>query len=222
MNKPTITVGGEQKLRILKIEAAPVTADWGLQRNAVNLVLHVMTDDLGEDFQGFFIDKNNEKLGRYPGAIGRVKASEWAFSNFSNETFSTTTEEGISRFLKSLLYVGGKKQWYDDNVELYPDYNAFIEAINKEKVLKNIFFEMTIGGRGYMSGKFTNYDLYLPKCGKEEYPFILWGDKEAKSSLLKYNPTFHMIPPKEGGTASVAKPAPKAEPANAFNDDLPF
>lgn len=222
----TITVGGEQKLRILKIEAVPVP--WDNDNNQVNLVLDVMTEDLGDDFEGFFIDYKDQSKGRYPGQIGRVRASEWAFSNFSNEKFSTTTEEGIGRFLKSLLYTSGKKQWYDDNIDLYPEYNGLIAAINKEKVLKNIYFEMTIGGRGYVDKNgYTKYDLYLPKCSKEEYPYILWGDDEAKSSLLKYNPQYHMIPPKEGAGNNKKQGATSSKPAaekvaNEYNDDLPF
>jgi len=47
--------------------------------DAYNLMLDCEGVDLGADFEGFFIDKDNEGAGRHTGQVGRVRASQWAF-----------------------------------------------------------------------------------------------------------------------------------------------
>ena len=67
---------GNQVCQIYSVELKPST----FKEGGYDLLLNMVGPDLGDEFQGFFIDKNNESLGRHKGQVGRVKATEWLFA----------------------------------------------------------------------------------------------------------------------------------------------
>ena len=46
-----------------------------------HLVLILEGAPIEKDFEGFWIDKNDESLGKHAGQVGDVKASEWAYAD---------------------------------------------------------------------------------------------------------------------------------------------
>jgi hypothetical protein len=70
---------------------------------ALNIMLDLEGEDLGEAFQGFFIDKNNETLGRHKGKVGKVKATEWAFADGETKSkVPVSRDKEMMKFLKQL------------------------------------------------------------------------------------------------------------------------
>ena len=69
---------------------------------ACNLVLYLEGPDLGKEFEGFFLNKEDESLGRYKGAVSRIKASDWPFSdNTTKGGVEILRDNEILKFLKS-------------------------------------------------------------------------------------------------------------------------
>ena len=51
------------------------------KEGAYNLNIHLETEDMGSDFEGFLVDKDNPDGPRYKGQIGKVRFSEWPYSD---------------------------------------------------------------------------------------------------------------------------------------------
>lgn len=172
---------------------------------AYDLILHLEGVDLGDDFEGFFIDKDNESLGRHKGQIGRVRASQFSFSDGQTKDGRKISRDlTILAFLKDLAKELGKVD------ELSEIQAATIEEYVPAAALilrGEDFIEYTIGGREWVDQKnYTNYDLYLPKFAGGKKPFVAEGN-EAK--LITYDAAVHIIKKKE------SKPVEKFESKTA-------
>ena len=74
---PKLIQPGNVVCKINSLELEP----FKFKQGGYHLILNLEGPDLGKDFEGFFVDKNNESLGRHKGQVGQVKAGEWAFAD---------------------------------------------------------------------------------------------------------------------------------------------
>lgn len=156
---------GNTEVRINKITLDQTPYD----SEAWNVNLHVETQPVGGEFEGFFKNKDNESEGRYAGQIGRVRMGPFPYKD-------TTLPSGreISRdqeILKGMIFLGevlGKRDQLDsieaDTIE------TFITQCNK-LFSNSDFFNVCLASREWENKEgYINNDLYLPKLSRNGVP----------------------------------------------------
>ena len=185
--KPVLEPGNhEVKINSITLDQTPYDAD------SYNIHLHVETQPVGGDFEGFFRDYNNQSLGRYDGQVGRVRISPFPFKD-------TTLPSGreISRdqeILKHMITLAETLDMRDglDSIEA-ETIEKFMTECNTlftgEKGSK--FINMCIGGREWENKEgYVNNDLFLPRISKDG---IAMEAVDAENSrLLKFDRAMHV------------------------------
>lgn len=158
-------------------------------KDAYHVVLQLEGQDLGPDYEGFYLDKNKPELGRHKGQNGRVKAGISPFAWKTKSGAKIDRDRNISIFIKNLCTA----LKYDGDIE-GETVEAFIENFNKIKPFDGKFLRMCICGREYQNRQgYTNYDLYLPFWNKDGVAFELESVPEAESKVFKFNPEVHIM-----------------------------
>ena len=154
--------------------------------NGLELVLSLEGPDMGKDFEGFFIDKNNESLGRHKGQVGQVKAAEWAFADaVTKGGTAVNRDQEIIRFLTRLCVALDIPKWLDEQDDKYDTIEELVAAFNTERPFAGKVIEYCIAGKEYLKGGYSNYDLFLPKVTKAGYPF-------GKTGVVTFNEAEHI------------------------------
>lgn len=158
----------------------------------LHVLLHVVGPDLEDGFEGFWVDKNDESLGRFKGQVGRVKASEWAFADGTTKSGIVVHRDNeILRFLKTLCVELGVPNWVEEQDAKYPTIEAIVEAFDNAKLFANKELNVCIGGKEYLNKEgYTNYDMFFPKPSKQGVPFEAVGKKISK--VLTFNESEHV------------------------------
>jgi len=168
---PKILQPGNTVCTIHTVTLQPVTLKDKV--GAMHLVLSMEGPDLGTDFEGFFIDKANESLGRYKGQIGNVKAGEWFFSDGETKggtIISRDTE--ILKFMKNLCVALDIVSWLDAQDNKFNTIEELIQAFNTDKPFLGKSMEYCLCGKEYLNKQgYINYELFLPKYTKTDVPF---------------------------------------------------
>lgn len=157
------------------------------KEGAYNIILSLEGPDMGKDFEGFMIDKNNESKGRHKGQVGNVKASEWAYAD------STTTkgividrDQEMLKFLKNFCTALGCGDWLLDQDGKHDTIESLFKGFDKDQPFKGKAIEFCIGGKEYTNKNgYTAYDLFLPKYSKAGAPYGV-------SKVVKYNEAEHV------------------------------
>jgi hypothetical protein len=159
---------GNVTLKINKLELE----DFSFIEGAKHLLLHVETEPI-EGFEGFYIDKDNESLGRHAGQVGKVKASMYAFADgVTKGGIKIERDRSLMIFLKSLCNNLGISSWFDSQDDLHATIDDFVIAFNKSAPFKDIYLNFCVAGREYIDKNgYTNYNLYLPKADKGKYAY---------------------------------------------------
>lgn len=186
----------EPGTNLCKINNVTIEA-FKFKEGAYNVMLHLEGEDLGDDFQGFFIDKNNESLGRHRGKVGVVKATEWAFADGETKSgVPVSRDKEMLKYLKQLCTSLGCMKWFDAQDEKHPTIESMYTTFNKDKPFKEEFFRFCIGGKEYTNrGGYKAFELFLPKYSKEGVP--IEKDSVQISKLVKYNEADHIRRKKE-------------------------
>jgi len=188
---------GNQVCVINSIEFKPFT----LREGAYEILLHMMGPDLGPDFQGFFIDKNNESLGLHKGQVARVKATEWAFSDGETKTkIKISRDTEILKWLNSFCEAIGKKDWLTAQDNKHDSIESLVNAFILDAPYAGLEVNYCIAGKEYESKGYINYDLFLPKFTKAGAPFEIVG--VSKNKLVVFNEATHLVKKKVTVVAS--------------------
>ena len=180
---------GNHKLKInsITLDQTPYDAE------SYNIHLHVETEPVGGDFEGFFRDYNNQSLGRYEGQVGRIRISPFPFKD-------TTLPSGreIQRdqeILKHMITLGETLDMRDEldsiNAETIEDFmkecnNLFTQSEKGSKLLN-----MCVGGREWENKEgYVNNDLFLPRISKDGIP--MEGLDKENSRLLQFDRAVHV------------------------------
>lgn len=149
------------------------------KKNGYFLVLNIETEKLGDDFEGFLIDPNDESKGRYEGQVGKIKMSSFAFQDTKLKSgVEIIRDNEIIKQLIRLTEETNTYEWLASKDEKLESIEQLIEEFNKENPLKDIFLYFVIGGRGYHNKQgYVAYDLHLPKFTNEGKLFSMNEDE---------------------------------------------
>ena len=197
--RPVIGVGN-QKVKINSITFDQTPYD----REAYNVVLHVESEPVGGEFEGFLVDSNNPNGARYKGQVGRVRLSPYPFKDAtlpSGREVSRDTE-----VLKAMIYLSevlGKRNELD-SIEA----NTIEEFMDSaDKVLSgDTFINACIGGREWENKEgYINYDLFLPRNSRDGV--ALEALDTENSRLFKFSKEEHVRELKKTQSTSSFEPA---------------
>ena len=156
---------------------------------AWNVNLHVETQPVEGEFEGFFRNKDNESKGRYEGQIGRVRMGPFPYKD---TTLSSGRE--ISRdqeILKGMIFLGevlGKRDELDsieaDTIEVFiTECNTLFSNSN--------FFNACLASREWENKEgYINNDLYLPKLSRNGIPMEALDTENSR--LINFDPALHV------------------------------
>lgn len=170
-------------------------------KGAYNVILNIEGQDMGADFEGFFIDKDKPNLGRHKGQVGRVKAGEYAFADGTTKSgIVIKRDDEILKFINNICKELGLT-WLDDADGKYETIEALVKAFNNEKPYKGMWLNFCLGGKEYQNKEgYTNFDLFLPKYTKGRVAFEK-VDKPG-SKMMEFNETEHIRKAKVKDVAS--------------------
>ena len=182
--KPVLDPGNHVvKINSITLDQTPYDAD------SYNIHLHVETEPVGGDFEGFFRDYNDQSQGRYEGQIGRVRISPFPFKD---STLPSGRE--ISRdqeIFKHMITLAETLDMRDglDSIEAETIESFMTECNNLMGNSK--LMNMCIGGREWENKEgYINNDLFLPRISKDGIAMEA-VDKE-NSRLLKFEREVHV------------------------------
>ncbi len=188
------------------------------------LVLKLMLEgpDLGNNFEGFFIDPANQELGRHKGQIGNITASQYSFKDGSFGGRKIERDVEILKFISAL----GKALGKDEAVnELEAEtIEAYIDLAAQVLVSETSWLYWTLGGREYEKGGYTNYSLFLVK---NDYRQKKYAFGPAEEDVVKFDPEKHIVKKKKESVETVHEfEAPSTEdftiPESGIDDDFTF
>lgn len=175
---------GNVTAKILKLSLQPQKSN----PDNEYLVLHVETEPIGGDFEGFWYDPNNQALGRAKGQVGRVRFSQYAYTDGvtktgrkKNKIFDMVAD--IAR-LADALGVRAELNAIEGDEK---NFAKFID--DASKVLNNgKYLYMCVGGSAYMNREgMKDYVLNLPKYSREYVGFEPAGTTPSKVAVFDYN-----------------------------------
>ncbi len=177
--KPVMGVGNQKvKINSISFDQTPYDAD------AYNIVLHVETEPVKGEFQGFLKDVNNPNGPRYDGQVGRVRYSPYPYKDAtlpSGREISRDTE--VLKAMVFLSEVLNKREQLDaieaDTIE------TFMVKVN-QAFQNSDYINACVGGREWENKEgYINNDLFLPRISKDGVPLEA-VDKES-SRMLQFD-----------------------------------
>jgi hypothetical protein len=183
----TISPGNVQaKLNGLTLENPSFKPD------SIFVILALETVAPSEDFEGFFIDKDDESKGRYAGQVGRVKATEWPFADGTTKSgYEVSQLNDMKAFIKQLCDALSCADWLIAQNNKHETIESLYQQFDKDKPFVGKYINWCIAGKEYQNKSgYTAHDLFLPKFTKDGVPFE--AKDVAKSKLITFNSADHI------------------------------
>jgi hypothetical protein len=211
-NVPKNLLPGTQEARIIRALLESPAYD----SNASYVVLELEGPDMGADFEGFLIDKNDVEGPRYKGQVGRVKSARYPYSDGTTKTGRPVyKDQGVARFIASLCFELGpdainwmqtSNEKFDSIEELVEDFNNMLQISG----LTNNYYNFVISAKEYIKDGYTRNDMFFPKYEKGK---VFIEKKDANpSKLINFDPNLHII-------KAEVKPASNFESASGVTSD---
>jgi hypothetical protein len=201
--KPVIGTGNHKvKINSISFDKTPYDA------NAYNIILHVETEPITGDFQGFLKDMNKPDGPRYEGQVGKVRYSPYPYKDTtlpSGKEISRDTE-----VMKAMIFLA---EALDKRAGLDAIQANTIEEwmVKCDKLLSGpTYVNVCLGAREWENTEgYVNNDLYLPKISKEGVPVEALDVEKSKLLIFDSNNTNHLrkIDKKNSPTTSQFEPA---------------
>ena len=192
------------------------------KKGAFNLLLNVEGPDMGEEFEGFYIDNDDHSLGRYDGPVGTVKTTKWYYADGETRNGDPVNRDmEIMKFLKKLCIRAGEEAWFAAIDGKYNTIEEMVNGINKSKVFKNKWFKICTAGREYpkKDSKFVGVDLFLPYDKGGKVSFELANTENSK--LLTYNESEMLEKYEDTETVNGFGSDTEEVSSDSFMDDAP-
>jgi hypothetical protein len=187
----------------------------GYNPGSKHLVLHLESEPVEGDFEGFLIDKDNPSAGRYQGQVGRVKYSRYAFEDGTTKSgYKKDRNIDCARAILELAKALSVAPQVNEIVVNIPD-NRDMELTEFVKQARAIliragYMNFCIGGREWTNKNgYTEYDLFLPY---EKGKIAFEKTDLVTGKLLSYDADKHIIAQKE------SKPVTNFEPVSSDFD----
>tara|TARA_R110000787_G_scaffold124466_2_gene235466 strand:+ start:211 stop:885 length:675 start_codon:yes stop_codon:yes gene_type:complete len=208
--KPVIGPGNNVvKINSITFDVTPYAAD------AFNIMLHVESQPMDGEFQGFLVDANNPNGPRYQGQVGRIRFAPYPYKDAILPNGSEISRD--TEVMKAMIFLS---EQLDKRKELDAIQANTIEDFMSQcgAVLSGpTYLNMCFGTREWENKEgYVNNDLYLPKLSKAGVPIEALGVENSR--LITYNPS-----DKTHYRALVKKdvlPTSGFEPASATGDDF--
>ena len=105
--RPVIGVGNQKvKINSITFDQTPYDKD------AYNVVLHVESEPVGGEFEGFLVDPNDANGPRYKGQVGRIRLSPYPFKDATLPSGREVKRD--TEVLKSMIYLSEVLNKRDD------------------------------------------------------------------------------------------------------------
>lgn len=226
---------GVQKCRILSIDAYEKQYKNDTEPRLI-LTLKLEGERPNAEFEGFYIDKDNPKLGRHDGPTANVSANPFDFKDNKVEDKNNggyiAKEMLCARFLQRLCQELANSNWVSDNMGVHKDFASFIAAFNKENPLKDVYAYYVIEGTKYIkdNGYAAFKYLKVSYADKADNALGLRPYSLDQTKLIPFNPAKHIYDQTGGasltsfsGNATPAAPIAKEEaPKFAEESDIDF
>jgi hypothetical protein len=173
----------------IKLEAPPYNKD------AYSIVLGLEGPDMGEGFEGFFINKEDESLGRHKGQVAFVKMSQYAYADGTTKTgIKIDRNMELVRALKNLCSATGCSDWLEAENNKHETIESLFEKFASDKPFAGSTIRCCIAGKEYQNNKgYTNFDLFFAKPGRGQYAYESATTPVAVSKVIEFNPDTHII-----------------------------
>tara|TARA_R110001632_G_scaffold28786_3_gene76644 strand:- start:948 stop:1622 length:675 start_codon:yes stop_codon:yes gene_type:complete len=201
--KPVIGPGNNLvKINSITFDKTPYDAE------AYNIMLHVESEPMTGEFQGFLKDVNNPDGDRYEGQVGRVRFSPYPYKDTTLANGSEISRDNeVMKSMISLSEQLGKRTELDAiQANTIEDFMLKCNSIFSGPVYLNMCF----GTREWENKEgYVNNDLYLPKMSKNGIPIEALGVENSK--LLTYDTSnknhYRPIVKKDVPTTNAFEPA---------------
>lgn len=184
---PKLLQPGNNICKIYKVELKPFT----LKPGGYELILNMEGPDLGSDFEGFFLNKNDPSGGRHAGQIASVKSTEWAYADAVTKggvVIKRDTE--IMKFIMNLCKAIDAEAWWKSTDDRFENIEDLVRAFDTEAPWKDKWMNVCLAGKEYMKDSYTNHALFLPKFSRDGAPFEKAGVTPSK--VVKFNSAEHI------------------------------
>lgn len=166
--------------------------DYTFKPGGLQVILHCESEDLGSDFEGFFIDKNNESLGRHKGQVGKVRSAEYAYADgVTKSGIQVSRDSDILKLMKNLCIETGCLDWLEGQNNKHDTIQSLLSAFNRDKPFKDKYLKVCLAAKEYMNKQgYPAYDLFLPKANKNGFAFE--SANKSSSKVLVFNEAEHI------------------------------
>lgn len=171
---------------------------YAFSQDAYHLMLDCEGPDLGENFEGFFIDKDNESLGRHKGQVSRVRASEYAYEDkVLPSGIEIKRDLEIVKMLKNICVATDCLSWFEAEDGKHETIESLVSKMNEDAPFRDAFMSTCLAGKEYENKQgYTNFDLFFPRFTKNGIPFENVEVEEGLSRVYKFNEKDHIRPKK--------------------------
>lgn len=164
------------------------------EANGLFINLNLEGVDLGEGFEGFFIDPNDQSKGRHKGQVGKVRVGTvsktgglFSFQDGQIADRAINRDQEILKFVASLAKAMGKLDEINaieaDTIEEYiPKASNVLSGDN--------FIHWTIAGSEWEKNGYPQYNLFL---AKSDFKAKKYAFSSSEEDLLKFDEAVHII-----------------------------
>lgn len=172
---PKMIEPNQQVLKINNVRLDRPTFDAVQKEQGYYILLDVETQPI-PDFEGFFIDTEDESKGRYEGQIGTIKMSKYYYKDsvsiFHGKKMEFNRDTDIVRQIKNICIATDCVEWLTAQDNKFNTIEELVEAFDAEKPFKGVFLNFCVAGKEYAKkNDYVGYDLYLPKYSKGHVNF---------------------------------------------------
>ena len=186
--KPVIGTGNQKiKINSITFDQTPYDMD------AYNITLHVESEPMDGDFNGFLKDVNNPSGPRFEGQVGRVRFSPYPFKD-------TTLPNGneISRdneVLKAMIFISEtvNKREELDSIEA----STIEDFMSKASIIcsNTGYINACLGAREWENREgYVNNDLFLPKRNRMGIPLEALDVEDSNLTVFDKTDSNHFRP----------------------------
>ena len=186
--KPVIGTGNHKvKINSITFDQTPYDSE------AYNITLHVESEPVTGEFNGFLKDMNNPNGERYAGQVGRVRFSPYPFKDATlNNGNEISRDTEVLKAMVFLSEVVGKRTELDA-IEANTIEDFMIKAA---KICSETgYINACLGAREWENKEgYVNNDLFLPKRSRDGMPLEAIDSESSNLLTFDRNNTNHFRP----------------------------
>ncbi len=178
---------GEHEVTLLAVELSQYS-QLAKDKNGYYVNLRLEGPDMGPDFEGFWIDTEDESKGRHKGKVASVKTYTWPYADGKHGEKEFFRDVDIMRDLKRICEAAGCVDWFEGEDGKHETIESLVAEFNKSCPAIGKVFRIPIAGRQYLSkDNFKRWDLSLVPYEKGKVVFELASVPKEQSKLVQFD-----------------------------------